>query len=102
MSSHIQHCNHLKGFVKLNKSKNPRKTRKRVGGSSPNSDFYLFSKFCVFLCSFRVSKCFKKKKKHSRVGVWCLTNPSFSRILGFFSNLERLLTHTIVSIICYC
>ena len=29
-------------FVKLKKSKNPRKTRKWVDGSSPNSDFFFF------------------------------------------------------------
>ena len=30
----------VRGFVKLTKIKNTRKTRKWVGGSSPNSDFH--------------------------------------------------------------
>ena len=65
----------LRGFVKLKKSKNPRKTRKWVGGSSPNSEFNFFWKLCVF-CVF--SK--KIKIMDSGVGGCDLTNPSFSRI----------------------
>ena len=40
----------LRGFVKLKKSKNPRKTRKWVGGSSPNLDLHLFFNFAFFVC----------------------------------------------------
>ena len=75
----------VRGFVKLKKSKNPRKTRKWVGGSSPNSDFNFFWKCCVFCVVFMfpiVSK--KKKKLDRRVGGLGLTNPSFSRIFWFF------------------
>ena len=43
---------YLRGFVKLKKSKNLRKTWKWVGGSSPKSDF-LEGEFCVF-CTFCV------------------------------------------------
>ena len=56
----------VRGFVKLKKSKNPRKTRKWVGGSSPNS--LLFSSFgnvgflCVFV-GFLLLYMFPKKKK---------------------------------------
>ena len=44
----------LRGFVKLKKSKNPRKTRKWIGGSSPNSDFYFLGKICLFCVFFVV------------------------------------------------
>ena len=47
---HLALC--LRGFVKLKKSKNPRKTRKWVGGSSPNSDLSFFGNFVFFCVAF--------------------------------------------------
>ena len=42
-----------KGFCQVKKkSKNPRKTRKWVGGSSPNSEFFSFSEMLCFCVSF--------------------------------------------------
>ena len=71
----------MRGFVKLKKSKNPRKTRKWVGGSNPNSDYFFFLKFCVFGAVLMFPNVSKKDKKLER---GCLTNPGFSRIFGFF------------------
>ena len=43
----------FKGFVKLKKIKKiTKKSWKWVGGSSPNSDFYFFGRFCVFCVVF--------------------------------------------------
>ena len=59
-----------------------------MGGSSPNSDFnfwgnIVFFRFlCVVFMFQNVSK--KNKKMENGAGGWCLTNPSFSRIFGFF------------------
>ena len=50
----------LRGFVMLKKSKNPRKTRKWVGGSNPNSDFNFFGNF-VFFVLFSCFQLFPKK-----------------------------------------
>ena len=44
---------------RLKKSKNPRKTRKWVGGSSPNLDFFWGGNF-MFLCVFCVVYTFPK------------------------------------------
>ena len=44
------HPSRLMGFVKLNEYKNPRKTRKWVGGLNPNSDFYFFENVAFFVC----------------------------------------------------
>ena len=78
-----------KGFCQVKKkSKNPRKTRKWVGGSSPNSDcdFFLncvlFRVFCIVLMFPNVSQ--KNEKLDNGLGGWALTNPSFSRIFEFF------------------
>ena len=56
-----------------------------MGGSSPNSDYFIFFGNCVFFVFFCVYfvlfSCFQKKKKLDRgVGGWGLANPSFSRI----------------------
>ena len=80
----------LRGFVKLKKFKNPRKTRKWVGGTSPKSDFYFFWKFYVFLyflCCFHVPKRLKKMDKE--MGGRRLTNTSFSRIFFDFFKLDK-------------
>ena len=58
-----------KGFCQV---KNPRKTRKWVGVSCPNTDYYYFF---VFMSGLD------------------LTDPSFSRIFGFFFNLTRPLNN---------
>ena len=60
---------HAKGFCQV--KKNQRKTRKWVGGSSPNSGFFLFLNLYVFLC-FCVVFMFpivSKKKKIIDSGV---------------------------------
>ena len=56
-STSVTNKDMFRGFVKLKKSKNPRKTRKWVGWSS-QLGFLFFG--------------------------WCLTNPSFSQIFEFF------------------
>ena len=58
-----------------------------MDGSSPNSDFNFFLKFCVFFRVFVLFSCFKMfpkklKKMDNGVGGWDPTNPSFSRIFG--------------------
>ena len=60
-----------------------------MGGSSPNSDSFLFGNFVCFFFNFfyfivvvHVSK--KIKKMDRAVGGWGLANPSFSRIFYFF------------------
>ena len=66
--------------------KNPRKTRKWVGGSSPNSDYYFywgnFVCFVCFLCCFHVSK-----KKIGFGGGWVGSGQS-----EFFSDYFTFLT----------
>ena len=62
-----------------------------MGGSSPNSDLYFFFEN---LCCFHVSKCLKKKIDKG-VGGCGMTNPSFSRINGFFIILTRPLSKII-------
>ena len=62
---------HLRGFVKLKKMQKFEKNSEVGGG----------------LCCFHVSKCFQKKM-HRGVNGWGLTNPSFSRIFGFFSTWQ--------------
>ena len=68
----------LGGFVKL--KKNPRKTRKWVGGASPNSDLFFFFEMLCFLCCFHVQM-FQKKNLEWGRGVWVLSDQS-----DFFSN----------------
>ena len=84
----------FRGFVKLKKSKNPRKTRKWVGGSSPNSDLSFFGKFCVVLCCFLLYIFLKKIDRG--VGGWGLANPSFSRIFLFFKIWQDPLIHVTI------
>ena len=48
----------LKAYVRLNKSKNLRKTRKWVGRSSPNTDF-----LCMLFCTYF-------RKMDGEVGEW--------------------------------
>ena len=64
--------------------RNRRKTRKWVGRSSHNSDFFFF--FLLFFVVFSGFQMFQKKlKKMDRgMGWWGLTNPSFSQIFEFF------------------
>ena len=59
----------LKGFVKVKKSKNPRKTRQWVGHPCPNSDFFFVEILCFF-CVFGVFFIF----------------PNVSKKLEFFSD----------------
>ena len=49
----------VRGFVKL--KKNPRKTLKWVGGSSPKSDFNFFGFFFFFFVVFMFPNVAKKK-----------------------------------------
>ena len=80
----------FRGFVKLKKSKNPRKTRKWVGGSSPNSDYFLFFWNFVFLCVFFV----RLSKKLDRVVGWLWSGQSdFFSDFWIFFNLTRPLNH---------
>ena len=58
-----------------------------MGGSNPNSDLFFSGNvvgfFCVF-CAVFMFPIVSKKKMDRRVGVCCLTNPSFSRIFECF------------------
>ena len=45
-------------------------------------NFVFFRIFCVVFMFQNVSK--KTKKLDNGMGGWCLNNPSFSRIFGFF------------------
>ena len=90
----------FRGFVKLKQSKNPRKTWKWVGGSSPNSDFffwkyYVFFRF--FLCCFLLLYMFPKKWTG---GGWVWSGQSeFFSDFWIFSNLTNpLVKHTWVEI----
>ena len=76
----------FRGVVKVKKSKNPRKTRKWVGGSSPNSKLVgFFGNFVFFVLFFFVVHVSKKKLKlNMGVAGWGLANPSFSRIFRLF------------------
>ena len=70
---------YFRGFVKLKKSKNTKKTRKWVVGQAPARiiiffEILCFLSFCVVLC-FQM---FKKKKLARGVGGWGVNNPSFS------------------------
>ena len=60
------------GFVKLNKYKNPGKTRKCVGGLNPNSDFYFFEdvRFFVCFCVVFMFPNVSKQKKWRGGGVY--------------------------------
>ena len=75
--------NSLRGFVKLKKNPKNREILGSgwVGLSSPNSDFFFEN--CVFFYVFVLFSCFQNKLD-SGVGGYGLTNPSFSRIFGFF------------------
>ena len=51
------------GFCQVKKkSKNPRKTRKWVGGSGPNSDFNFLGGIFLFFVLFSCFQMLKKKK----------------------------------------
>ena len=69
---------HVRGLVKLKKSKNPRITRKWVGGSSPNLNFFCVC--VVFLYMF-------PKKIDKGEGWWVLWPIQF--FLGFKANLKK-------------
>ena len=81
----------IRGFVKLKKSKNPRKTRKWVGGSSPNSDFNFFLEMLFF--SFIFFAVHVSKKKNGYGGGWVGSGQSkFFSDFWIFLNLTRPLT----------
>ena len=75
----------LRGFVKLKKSKNPRKTWKWVGRSSPNPDFFYFLLLFIFVCFVHVSKCFQKIKNKWIGGGDCSPIRVFLKFLDFFN-----------------
>ena len=60
-----------------------------MSGSSPNSDFNFLEEMLCFFVFFVLFSCFQLfKKKNNWIGgtdwIWGMTNPSFSRIFGFF------------------
>ena len=55
-----------------------------MGGSSPNSDFYYFGKFCVplfFVCCFHVFEYFKIKIENWIGGGWMNSEYNFTNFL---------------------
>ena len=74
-----------KGFVKLKKAKNPRKTRKWVGGQSPTRIRFVFPEI-LFFCVFFVFLAYIIKKMDS--GVWVVSGQyEFFLVFGLFFNL---------------
>ena len=61
-----------KGFCQVKNIKNPRKTRKWVGGSSPNSYFNFLGEILSFSVFFVLFSCFQmfQKKKKNGIGGW--------------------------------
>ena len=77
-----------KGFCQVKKKfKNPRKTRKWVGESSPNSDLIFFLNFCVFVLYFIVVHVTKKCFLIGFRGGWVGSGQAefFSDFLIFFN-----------------
>ena len=85
----------IRGFVKLKKFQKSEKNSEVGGWVKPQLGSPFFWGMLCFLCRFYFPKCFKKKKLGRGVGGWCLINPSFSRIFGFFLTWQDPLAQTL-------